>query len=133
MMDNRAIYRICSNLLDVYRPAYINLNRVIARVYSSVTSSFRFESAANNNKNMREMVANMVPFQAFNFLVTAYSPLISADRMCFSGVSVDELTGNMFEDSGLMVKCNLKYGKYMACSLMYMGDVVPRDINNTIR
>lgn len=96
MMDNRAIYRICSKLLDVYRPAYINLNRLIARVYSPVTSSFRFESATN--KNMREMVANMVPFQAFNFLVTAYSPLIPADRMCFSGFSVDELTQNMFED-----------------------------------
>jgi tubulin alpha len=131
MMDNRAIYNICSNLLDVYRPAYINLNRVIARVYSSVTSSFRFDSATN--KNMREMVANMVPFQAFNFLVTAYSPLISADRMCFSGVSVDELTHNLFEEYSLMVKCNLKYGKYMACSLMYIGDVVPRGINNTIR
>ncbi len=79
------------------------------------------------------MVANMVPFQAFNFLVTAYSPLISADRMCFSGYSVDELTRSMFEYYSLMVKCNLKYGKYMACSLMYMGDAVTRDINNTIR
>ena len=33
----------------------------------------------------------------------------------------------------MMVKCDPRFGKYMACCLMYMGDVVPRDINQAIR
>lgn len=28
-----------------------------------------------------------------------------------------------------MVKCDPRHGKYMACSLMYRGDAIPKDIN----
>lgn len=31
-----------------------------------------------------------------------------------------------------MVKCNPRNGKYMACCLLYRGDVVPKDVNNAI-
>ena len=32
----------------------------------------------------------------------------------------------------MMIKCDPKNGKYMACSLMYRGDIVPKDINTGI-
>ena len=28
-----------------------------------------------------------------------------------------------------MAKCDLRHGKYMACSMMSRGDVVPKDVN----
>ena len=31
-----------------------------------------------------------------------------------------------------MVKCNPRAGKYMACCLLYRGDVVPCDINAAV-
>ena len=31
-----------------------------------------------------------------------------------------------------MCKCDLRHGKYMACVLMYRGDVVPKDVNAAI-
>ena len=31
-----------------------------------------------------------------------------------------------------MVKCDPRHGKYMACVLMYRGDVVPKDVNSSI-
>jgi len=31
-----------------------------------------------------------------------------------------------------MVKCNPRNGKYMACCLLYRGDVVPKDVNSAI-
>ena len=31
-----------------------------------------------------------------------------------------------------MVKCDPNKGKYIACSLMYRGDIIPRDVNLTI-
>ena len=31
-----------------------------------------------------------------------------------------------------MVKCDPKQGKYMACCLLYRGDVVPKDVNAAI-
>ena len=31
-----------------------------------------------------------------------------------------------------MVKCDPRNGKYMACCLLYRGDVVPKDVNAAI-
>ena len=43
MVDNEAIYDICRRNLDVERPSYSNLNRLISQVVSSITASLRFE------------------------------------------------------------------------------------------
>ena len=31
-----------------------------------------------------------------------------------------------------MAKCDPRQGKYMACCLMYRGDVVPKDVNAAV-
>merc|ERR1711982_296862 len=31
-----------------------------------------------------------------------------------------------------MVKCDPRHGKYMACCMMYRGDVVPKDVNASV-
>ena len=43
MVDNEAMYDICRRNLDIERPTYTNLNRLIAQVVSSVTASLRFD------------------------------------------------------------------------------------------
>jgi tubulin alpha len=32
----------------------------------------------------------------------------------------------------MMAKCDPRHGKYMACCLMYHGDVVPKDVNAAV-
>ena len=32
-----------------------------------------------------------------------------------------------------MIKCDPRHGKYMACTMMYRGDVVPSDVNMAIQ
>merc|ERR1719274_345785 len=32
----------------------------------------------------------------------------------------------------MMVKCDPRHGKYMACCMMYRGDVVPKDVNASV-
>eukprot|EP00439_Symbiodinium_sp_Y106_P010678 s8042_g1.t1 len=32
----------------------------------------------------------------------------------------------------MMVKCDPRHGKYMACCMMYRGDVVPKDVNAAV-
>jgi tubulin alpha len=44
-----------------------------------------------------------------------------------------ELSNNVFEPSSMMVKCDPHHGKYMACCFMYCGDMVPKDVNASIR
>ena len=43
MVDNEAIYDICRRSLDVERPTYTNLNRLIGQIVSSITASLRFD------------------------------------------------------------------------------------------
>ena len=41
MVDNEAIYDICRKNLDIERPTYTNLNRLIGQIVSSITASLR--------------------------------------------------------------------------------------------
>ena len=36
------------------------------------------------------------------------------------------------EPASMMVKCDPRHCKYMACCLMYRGDVVPKDVNAAV-
>uniref|UniRef100_A0A4W6D2U0 Tubulin, alpha 1c n=1 Tax=Lates calcarifer TaxID=8187 RepID=A0A4W6D2U0_LATCA len=47
-------------------------------------------------------------------------------------LSVAEITNACFEPANQMVKCDPRHGKYMACCLLFRGDVVPKDVNAAI-
>ena len=47
MVDNEAIYDICRRNLDIERPSYTTLNRLISQLVSSLTASLRFDGALN--------------------------------------------------------------------------------------
>lgn len=51
LVDNEAVYDICRRNLDIPRPSYEHLNRLIAQVVSSITSSLRFDGALNVDLN----------------------------------------------------------------------------------
>ena len=46
--------------------------------------------------------------------------------------SAKELTLECFEKNSQMIKCDPISGKYMACCLLYRGDLVPKDITRSI-
>ncbi|KAI3690582.1 hypothetical protein L2E82_48700 [Cichorium intybus] len=47
LLDIEAIYDICRRSLDIERPTYTNLNRLISQIISSLTTSLRFDGAIN--------------------------------------------------------------------------------------
>eukprot|EP01083_Nonionella_stella_P083955 232224_1 len=59
MLDNEAIYDICRRSLDIERPTYTNLNRLIAQVISSLTASLRFDGALNVDMTEFQVTLNM--------------------------------------------------------------------------
>ena len=48
MYDNEALYDICRRNLDIERPTYTNLNRLIAQIISSLTASLRSSQDSEN-------------------------------------------------------------------------------------
>ena len=51
MFQNEAIYGLCQNNLDIARPSYNTLNRLIAKVISSITLNLRFEKGRGAKEN----------------------------------------------------------------------------------
>eukprot|EP01111_Echinosteliopsis_oligospora_P004453 TRINITY_DN171_c0_g2_i1.p1 TRINITY_DN171_c0_g2~~TRINITY_DN171_c0_g2_i1.p1 ORF type:complete len:471 (+),score=100.66 TRINITY_DN171_c0_g2_i1:61-1413(+) len=130
LLDNEAIYDICRRSLDVERPSYNNLNRLLAQVISSLTTSLRFDGALN--VDITEFQTNLVPYPRIHFMLCSYAPVISADKVWHEKVTVADLTNAVFEPANMMAKCDPRHGKYMACCLMYRGDVVPKDVNSSV-
>ena len=161
MLDNEAIYDISRRSLDIERPTYVNLNRLIAQVISSLTASLRFDGALNvditgmflhilyvmqRNKlkthdicmyfffcfDITEFQTNLVPYPRIHFMLSSYAPVISAEKAYHEQLSVSEITSSAFEPASMMAKCDPRHGKYMAVCLMFRGDVVPKDVNAAV-
>lgn len=130
MLDNEAIYEICSKKLCVPMPTYNNLNRLVAQTVSSATASLRFKG--DMNVDLNEFQTNLVPFPRVHFPLVSYAPLASAHRTFHGSNSIADLTNEAFENSNIMVKCDLARGKFMSCCMLYRGDVVPKDVNVAI-
>merc|ERR1712196_724921 len=126
-VDNEALYDICRRNLDIERPTYTNPNRLLGQVISSLTASLRFDGALN--VDITEFQTNLVPYPRIHFMLTSYAPIISAEKAYHEQLSVAEITNSVFEPAAMMVKCDPRHGKYMACCMMYRGDVVLKDVN----
>ncbi|KAL9937184.1 hypothetical protein V8E36_003593 [Tilletia maclaganii] len=130
MVDNEAIYDICQKKLGITSPSFTNLNRLIAQVVSSVTASLRFSGSLNVDLN--EFQTNLVPYPRIHFPLATYAPIMSAKSVTHEQNTVSEMTNASFTVGNQMVKCDPRDGKFMACCLLYRGDVVPKDANAAV-
>ncbi|KAK6941985.1 Tubulin/FtsZ, GTPase domain [Dillenia turbinata] len=78
LLDNEAIYDICRRSIDIERPTYTNLNRLISQIISSLTTSLRFDGAIN--VDITEFQTNLVPYPRIHFMLSSYAPVISAKK-----------------------------------------------------
>ena len=130
VMDNEALYNICDKHLQVEEPSYTNINRLIAQVFSSVTSSMRFGGSMNIDLN--DLTTNLVPYPDLNYLLASYAPFCPVEKTYHQQPSVDEIARSVFSKGSALAKCDLSDGRYLACSLMYRGDVTPTEVTEAI-
>merc|ERR1711923_289866 len=134
VLDNEALYEICQKKLDIKRPSYDTLNRMIAKAGSSMTASLRFEGELNVDLN--EFQTNLVPFPRLHFMTTSLAPVISNAKMNTETLSCQRITDDCLNAVNFLVKYpdfDVSEDKYMAISLNYRGAIMSKDANQTVQ
>ncbi|VDL61538.1 unnamed protein product [Hymenolepis diminuta] len=128
LMDNEAVWDICRRNLDIRRPTFTNINRILAQVISSLTASLRFEGQLNGD--LSEFQTNLVPYPRIHFPLVTFAPIVAADKASHESNSVEQITKACFEPANSFVKVDPRLGKYMSVCLLYRGDVDPSTVNS---
>merc|ERR1711997_1401642 len=134
VLDNEAIYEICQKNLDIKRPSYDTLNRLIAKAVSSMTASLRFEGELNVDLN--EFQTNLVPFPRLHFMITAMAPVVTKKKMETTRCDIQGITETCFSAQNFFTKIadfDSEEDKYMAISVNYRGDVQAKKANATVQ
>lgn len=75
IVQNQALYNICSRSLRIAAPSYADFNYIIGLQMSDLSSSLRF--GGSHNTNMRKTLVNIVPFPRLHFFGCSFAPLDS--------------------------------------------------------
>jgi tubulin alpha len=104
--------------LDIKKPSYIDLNRIIAKVISSMTAALRFDGELN--VDMNEFQTNLVPFPRLHFMTTSLAPVTSKEKVGTQATDVKSITDDCLQSTSFLVKYtdwDAVEDKYMAISL----------------
>jgi len=134
LLDNEAVYEICQKNLDIKRPSYDTLNRIIAKVVSSMTASLRFEGELNVDLN--EFQTNLVPFPRLHFMITSMAPVTTEKKKETARNDIQGITETCFAAQSFFTKIadfDAEEDKYMAISVNYRGSVKAKKANATVQ
>merc|ERR1712223_2307839 len=134
VLDNEALYEICQKKLDIKKPSYDNLNRIIAKVVSSMTAALRFDGELN--VDMNEFQTNLVPFPRLHFMTTSMAPVISNKKASTEAQNVRAITDDCLQANSFLVKYSdfdVVEDQYMAISLNYRGAIKSKVANATVQ
>jgi len=129
IMENEALNGINRKYLQIGKPSYASLNNVVAHMVSSLTASMRFDGYLN--KNLAELQTNLICYPSIHFTFSSFAPFVPEDVL-EKQRSGTELTLNLFSADYMSIKCDPNQGKYMAASILYRGNYVPKDIGYAI-
>merc|ERR1712112_442918 len=125
-----AIYPAPQTSTSVVEPYNSVLTTHAAMEFSDVTFLVDNDAVFSICKNKLEVP--MASYRELNQLIAQVVSSVTACKAGHESHSVDQLTAACFEPTNQMVVCDPRAGKYMACMMLYRGDVVPKDINKAV-
>merc|ERR1712226_150981 len=118
-IDNEALYSIWTGPLKKPNPNYTDLNHLVSRTMSGVTTCLRFPGQLN--ADLRKLATNMVPFPRSHFFMTSNAPLTNRSNQAFIAPTGSNLLTQMFDARTMMTKADPKQGKYLTVAAMFRG------------
>ena len=149
VIDNEALYDICSKTMKLQNPTYSDMNTLISWVMSGLTTCLRFPGQLN--ADLRKLATNMVliattrtknrtqtlcsllfkiqiPFPRLHFFVPAFAPLASKEDMSYQALTVGELTQQVFSAKNVMAACDPRSGVYLTAATIFRGDLSMKEV-----
>jgi tubulin alpha len=127
MFDNAAIHHIFERKLRIERPTNTSVDSLIAQIVSSITASPRY-----GDDSLSDLATNLVPQPHMHFPLVAYAPNMPPGHVTFEEVSVANITSACFEHDNWMMDLGQENQKYMACYMLYQGNVQQSDVDRNI-
>ncbi|RYE37390.1 MAG: hypothetical protein EOP48_28815, partial [Sphingobacteriales bacterium] len=126
LMENDALSNICTKQLQIEKPDYGNMNHMAAHMVSGMTGGMRLDGCCLN-EDFKAIETNLVPHPPLHFTFASYAPFVS-EGVANKGTNSVEITNSLFTANFMSIKCDPNQGKYLATSIQYRGDYVPKNI-----
>jgi tubulin alpha len=120
--DNASLNKHSYNIYNSNRINFQDINRVMAQVMSSTTSSTRFEKT--RILHLQELQMNMVPFKSLRFLSPSFIHHDPFDDLNFSDkikFSESNLASSLFEPQNFLNEVNSNMGRFLTSTVLLRG------------
>eukprot|EP00493_Phyllostaurus_siculus_P020509 UN20834 len=134
ILDNEALYGLGIKKLHQKNLSYDVLNRITAKVISSMTAALRFDGELN--VDMNEFQTNLVPFPRLHFMSSSMAPLVTLADKERQGNTAWDITEMVLNPKSFLVAYtdfDSVEDKYMAISINYRGKVKSKEANETVQ
>ena len=131
IFDNEGLYDLCKKFLFLNSPNYTDLNRLLALMLSSSTSSMRFPSTLNSGLN--EMHTNLIAYPRIHHALLRHAPIKHVSRACYDKPTVEQITKDVLSKDYQGLKCDCQKGKFISIILNYRGLVTPNEISSALQ
>ncbi|KAL4103172.1 hypothetical protein PRIC1_006907 [Phytophthora ramorum] len=111
--------------------AFGEMNNIVARLLTNLTSSMRFEGSLNVDLN--EITTNLVPFPKLHFLLSSMSPVFATSDPRQQPRRLNQMFSDAFQKDHQLIRANPRASVYLACGLLMRGNVEVSDINANIQ
>lgn len=131
VLDNEALYNICTQSLNLKTPSFSDMNELVSKAMSGITACLRYPGQLNSD--LRKLAVNLIPFPRLHFFMTSYAPLTNSANSAFRQYSVAELTSQQFDAKNMMCACDPRRGRYLTAAAIFRGKVATRDVDECMR
>ena len=131
VLDNEALYNICTQSLNLKTPSFSDMNELVSKAMSGITACLRYPGQLNSD--LRKLAVNLIPFPRLHFFMTGYAPLTNSANSAFRQYSVAELTSQHFDAKNMMCACDPRRGRYLTAAAIFRGKVATRDVDECMR
>lgn len=121
ILDNEALYGICTKTLKLSHTTYGDLNHIISSAMTGITSCLRFPGQLNSD--LRKLAVNLIPFPRLHFFMIGFAPLTSRGVIPYKTLTVPELSNQMFDAKNMMCAADPRNGKYLTAAAIFRGKI----------